>query len=287
MRKRITLAAVILVTCIFAGYAGYGTPASAADVPGYGQIPIASSAALQKHITESYYIKENAARYIEYIKKYPSLPPDTAIAYVNVNVDKGPYIQITEIIQPASILAMCNKNHMFPASYAPDDLIKVGGTSQSLRAEAAAAYEAMAAAMKEDGLRIIPYSGYRSYWSQATLYRTYALRDGAARADTYSARAGHSEHQTGLAIDVLHKWWGGSLTSARFENTKEYEWLMEHAHEYGFILRYPKEFSHITGYTYEPWHWRYIGVEDATRMKDEGIETFEEYFGKYLITSLS
>ena len=100
---------------------------------------------------------------------------------------------------------------------------------------------------------------------------------GIVYADNYSARAGHSEHQTGLAIDI-----GSTKTS--FEYTNEFKWLQEHAHEYGFIMRYPKGKTWITGYEYEPWHYRFVGVDAATKIFEEGI-TFEEYYAKYIDVS--
>ena len=105
-----------------------------------------------------------------------------------------------------------------------------------------------------------------------TLYNNYVARDGKTEADTYSARPGHSEHQTALAIDVYNK----TKSYLEFENTKEFIWMHENAHKYGFIIRFPKGKEHITGYKYEPWHIRYIGVDHATAIYNQQI-TLEEY----------
>lgn len=130
---------------------------------------------------------------------------------------------------------------------------------------------------KKDKQSLVVRSGYRSYQMQDKLYKAYKAQD--ANADTYSARPGHSEHQTGLAFDI------GSVESARdftisFGDTTEGEWLAQNAHKYGFIIRYPEGKTHITGYQYEPWHVRYVGVKIAQEILNKKI-TLEEYIGLY------
>jgi D-alanyl-D-alanine carboxypeptidase len=112
-------------------------------------------------------------------------------------------------------------------------------------------------------------SGFRSYSRQKTIYNNYVAIDGVTKADTYSARPGHSEHQTGLAFDV------GAIDD-NYGNTAAGKWLANNAHKYGFIIRYPKGKTHITGYKYEPWHIRYIGTNHATTIYNKQI-TLEEY----------
>lgn len=114
-------------------------------------------------------------------------------------------------------------------------------------------------------------SGFRSYTVQKNLYNSYVRRDGAENADRYSARPGHSEHQTGLAFDI-------NYADDRFKGTPEASWLAENAYKYGFILRYPEGKEPITGYMFEPWHYRYVGVENAAKIYASGL-TLEEYFG--------
>ena len=115
-------------------------------------------------------------------------------------------------------------------------------------------------------------SGYRSFDYQDKLYRKYAAADGVAAANTYSAWPGHSEHQTGLAFDI------GSINN-NYGNTPAGKWLAAHAHEYGFIIRYPKGKEGVTGYQYEPWHVRYLGVELATKVYESGL-CLEEYLSQ-------
>lgn len=121
------------------------------------------------------------------------------------------------------------------------------------------------------GLNLKLVSGFRSYNTQANLYNNYVKINGQAKADTFSAKPGHSEHQTGLAFDV------GS-TKGAFAYTNESKWLSENCHLYGFIIRYPLGKTNITGYIYEPWHVRYLGVDTATKVKQSGL-TLEEYLG--------
>lgn len=157
-------------------------------------------------------------------------------------------------------ILVANKTYALPQSYAPgvDD-------------EAQAAFDEMAAAAAQDGISLFIASGYRSYDYQKGLYERYVARDGKAEADTYSARPGHSEHQTGLAFDL-------NKVDSSFAGTPEALWIAEHCHEYGFILRYPQDKEAVTGYCYEPWHVRYLGVDTAAAVYESGL-CLEEYLG--------
>ncbi|MGL5674876.1 MAG: M15 family metallopeptidase [Cellulosilyticaceae bacterium] len=136
---------------------------------------------------------------------------------------------------------------------------------KNLEQTAALALESLFSAAKKDGITLAAVSGYRSYDRQAQLYNNYVKKDGQAKADTYSARPGTSEHQTGLSIDVSAPSVGYELTN-RLGETKEGKWLAAHAHEHGFVIRYPKDKVSITGYIYEPWHIRYVGSELAQNL---------------------
>lgn len=159
-------------------------------------------------------------------------------------------------------ILIANKTYALSSSYAPGSLTK----------ETNAAFEKMKAEAAKEGINLKIISGYRTYSHQNTLYNNYVKRDGKSAADRYSARPGHSEHQTGLAFDV------NSLEQS-FGSTKAGIWLNENCYKYGFILRYPKGKESITGYMYEPWHFRYIG-EDAKNLYNNGSWlTLEEYLG--------
>lgn len=187
------------------------------------------------------------------------------------------------IDDPASIWVVVNKRRpLSPADTVPADLVDVPVKyvyAPQLRREAAdAAVRMFAAFTAETGLEMQSQSAYRSYTTQVSTYQGWVDQLGQAGADLTSARPGHSEHQTGLAIDVSAVPADCAL-QACFADTPQGRWLAEHAHEHGFVLRYPQGATAITGYEFEPWHYRYVGVELATEMRRTGTATLEEFFG--------
>lgn len=155
-----------------------------------------------------------------------------------------------------------NKTYSLPSTYGSD-----------LTSQTKTAANEMFAAAKLEGLNIYLSSGYRSYATQKRLYNNYVNRDGKEKADTYSARPGHSEHQSGLAFDV-------NQINDSFNNTPEAKWLANNCYKYGFILRYPEGKTNETGYKYESWHFRYVGKELAQKLYNNGDWiTMETYFG--------
>ena len=166
-------------------------------------------------------------------------------------------------------LIIANKTYALPNSYAPGGLT---GETKS------AADRMFAAAKAERGFNMWAQSGYRSYDTQKRLYNNYVSQRGKAAADTFSARPGHSEHQTGLAFDVCAT--GKPCINSNFDNTEEAKWLAANAYKYGFILRYPSGKTNETGYKYESWHFRYVGVDLATQLYNGGNWiTLENYLG--------
>ena len=164
---------------------------------------------------------------------------------------------------------------LVPLSYAPGDLVNIGG-NQQMRKEAANAFKRLQEGAKDAGLSIGALSGYRSYVTQVSVYNAEVKKFGQAKADSESAHPGTSEHQTGWAVDVGG---GGCGIEDCFGNTAEGKWLKSHAYEYGFIIRYTTEKQSITGYRAEPWHIRYIGSDLSIEMQKVGIATLEEFFG--------
>ncbi|RLQ95207.1 D-alanyl-D-alanine carboxypeptidase family protein [Falsibacillus albus] len=191
-----------------------------------------------------------------------------------------------KVIQnPSNILALVNKEFALPSTYAPADLVrpKVAFAfgdqdieKSYMREEAASALEKMFGAAKNDGIILYAASGYRSYQRQSALLQAEIKNVGKEKAVQAVATPGQSEHQSGLAMDITSKQEKFLLTE-HFEQTKEGIWLHDHAHEYGFILRYPKGKEGITGYEYEPWHFRYVGVKAAKEIFEHDW-TLEEYF---------
>lgn len=179
------------------------------------------------------------------------------------------------LTDPTSPWVVVNKQRpLSPLSYAPSDLASAGG-GQQLRQEAATALAAMFAAAKAKRLTLQALSGYRSYSRQQTVYQNYVDTYGQASADTFSAKPGYSEHQSGWAIDIGG---GGCGIEDCFANTAEGKWVAVDGYKYGFIVRYPASKQDVTGYKYEPWHIRYIGVELATEMHTQDSATLEEFF---------
>ncbi|MGP4038307.1 M15 family metallopeptidase [Gracilibacillus sp. D59] len=194
---------------------------------------------------------------------------------------------LTVIDNPNSVSLVVNKQRKLPDGFEPDNLVEAnvsylageGNPKRLLRKVAADALEDLFADAKGAGLELVAVSGYRSYDRQKQLYESNVAANGQEHADKFSAKPGTSEHQTGLAMDVA----SAALVSVleqSFIETNEGQWLKDHAHEHGFIIRYPEGKEDITGYSYEPWHLRYVGKEIATEIYQSKI-TLEEYFGLY------
>ncbi|MGY4691735.1 M15 family metallopeptidase [Salibacterium sp. K-3] len=186
---------------------------------------------------------------------------------------------------PAALDALVNREYHLPSEYVPEDLTvpdvrfpyEEDVPKKQLREPAAEALESLFAGAEEEGLHLFAVSGYRSYDRQESIFAANAEEDGVEQANQYSAQAGESEHQSGLAMDVSSQSADFALTD-EFGETPEGTWLKEHAHEYGFVIRYPEDKTDITGYQYEPWHLRYVG-EDLAETLHEEDETLEEYYG--------
>lgn len=221
-------------------------------------------------------------RYIAYQEKNTNYDTKTVVTYVNIGLDLKGYSSYTSYTNEEAqndLTILVNKYHKLPDDYEPDDLVYLsytnGGYRYQLRKEAALHFEELTEVAKIDNVIFYPFSAYRSFTTQNTLYNNYKRRDGEEKADTYSARPGFSEHQTGLAIDVRSSTLNDNLTN------KDYEWMLNNSYKYGFIVRYPKGKQHITQFIEEPWHIRYLGVELATKVHDSNL-TYDEYYDLYM-----
>lgn len=229
---------------------------------------------------KKYSLTRNLERYKNYYKTHKELEAEEIIARVNSNLDKTFYKDVLQTDLEKDNLLIVNKFYYLEEDFIPDNLVSIDSKygRGEIKEEAYQAFlELYEEASKED---LHPYisSPYRSYNRQNQLYTNYSNKDGINKADTYSARPGYSEHQTGLAMDL------GTSNNTNindFENSKEFEWMQKSAHKYGFILRYPKGKEYITGYMYEPWHYRYVGVEAATYIYEHNI-TYEEYYEYFI-----
>ena len=229
----------------------------------------------------SYYKEENLERYQNYKANNSSLDNSDIVTRVNLNLDKEIYTDTVQATNLNTNYVLVNKFNYLDSDYIPNNLELLDNSYAKsgiyLVKEAKDMLEKLIAAAKEDGLNIRVTSAYRSYSYQVNLYNNYVKTDGEKLADTYSARPGYSEHQTGLVVDVTRSFDNFN----NFENTEEYKWMLEHASDYGFILRYPKDKEEITTYTFEAWHYRYVGVDLAKKIKESNL-TFDEYYVRYL-----
>lgn len=229
---------------------------------------VASGDILQSNINVAYAVEEkNAQGYtkLDTLKEDPNAPDPKKSKNKGVTYIEG--------------VMMVNKTYDLPEDFEPEDMHKdntcelgsgYGGTNGLDNTAYTQAIKLMKAADK-DGISLNVVSGYRSYDYQKNLYNDYVNQSGKEKADTFSARPGFSEHQTGLSLDF-------NMASSNFDDTKEAKWLEQHAHEYGFIIRYPKGKTDYTGYKYESWHVRYIGGAKAKAVYESGV-TLEEYLG--------
>lgn len=232
-------------------------------------------------MSQKYYLEKHLDDYLNYIKKNKDTSIEDVIAIINVGSDKDWYDDSIETDLTKETLIIVNKFNYLDETYAIDDLVdmsvRYAFDGKKIKSEVYDAFRSMANAAKEDSLTLVANSTYRTYKYQQSLYNSYKNSKGKKYADSYAARPGYSEHQTGLAIDISTL----KSTTDDFEDTKEFTWLKNNAHKYGFILRYPKNKEYLTGYNYESWHYRYVGIDVATKIKEENI-TFDEYYAYYL-----
>lgn len=173
----------------------------------------------------------------------------------------NPDVKVVDGITYVKGIMIANKSYGLPEDYCPGEIVH----------EADAAYDEMKAAAAKEGVSLHIVSGFRDYETQEVIYNRYVAQDGKAAADRYSARPGHSEHQTGYSMDL-------NSLSTSFGQTTEGKWLANNCWKYGFIIRYPEGKENITGYMYEPWHVRYLGKDTAKAVYESGL-TLEEYLG--------
>jgi len=246
------------------------------------------------YITLDYFKEENLDRYIKYDNDKNKLDSvydtteinnnynyEDTVTFVNAYLDKDYYTSDINLTNEEAnkLDIIVNKYYKLDSKYEPEDLTKINSkfasnSNQKLRKEAAIKFEEMATEARNNNLKIYAGSTYRSYDYQLKLYNRYVAQDGLAEAETYSARAGYSEHQLGLAVDILNGKW-----QYLSESDKEYDWLINNSYKYGYILRYPRNKEYVTGYVFEDWHFRYLGIELATKVYNSDL-TYDEYIAR-------
>ncbi|MEL7601693.1 MAG: M15 family metallopeptidase [Bacillota bacterium] len=222
------------------------------------------------------YILSYAHRYVAYAEKHGDTPYSSILAAVNLGLDQPNYENVYLLKDPQSLTVLVNKHYGLPKKFRPDHLVSVDSRYAQpgvmLREDSYTAFLSMVQDMEKEEMSLYIKSGYR----------INSKRGGAN--SLWYAWPGHSEHQTGLAFDLRKK--GVSyktLSEYEFEETREYVWLCENAHRYGFVLSFPEDKSNITGFGFEPWHWRYVGIDIATDMKKKDFDTYQEYWATFLI----
>lgn len=228
---------------------------------------------LVKYVEYNNFVLENYNRYI----KSKETDIKKRISLVNVNLDYPFYENIKEAINLNTNLVLVNKYYKLNNSYPKETLYNIKPDCAirndiKLLKSAKEAFEKLCDESVKAGYSVKGSSGYRSYETQRIIYNNYLNTDKIRDVDTYSARAGHSEHQTGLTIDVYN----GKIQYNKFGSTEDYIWAKDNIHKFGFIIRYQKGNEYITGYKDEPWHFRYVGVDVATYIYKNNI-TLEEY----------
>ena len=250
---------------------------------------------LGEYIKLDYFNEEKLDRYIKFSNNQEKLNYSIffdnnttfnaldIVTLVNANLDKEYYSNNLILTKEESnkIDAIVNKYYQLEEDFEPNNLTAIDSKyarndSQLLQKEATEAFNQMCSDAKLENISLYSGSAYRSYEYQNTIYNDYIKKDGLTAAETYSARPGYSEHQLGLAVDIMNGNW--SYVS---KDNIEYSWLITNSYKYGFILRYPENKEYITGYMFEPWHYRYLGKELATKVYNSGL-TYDEYVARKL-----
>lgn len=231
---------------------------------------------------EKYYISKNLEEYLNFYKENKDKSTYDIVAMVNVHANKDWYEEIEPANTELKNLLLVNKHYQLEETYIPENLIEVSnwycyGENQIIK-DAYESFIEMYNKAKEEEITLIINSSYRNYESQKNTYNRLKNTFGTTKADSQAARPGHSEHETGLAFDIFAP---GNASTEDFKESNAYLWLKEHAYQYGFIERYPQDKEYLTGYAFESWHWRYVGIEVATKIYEEQI-TFDEYYAYYI-----
>lgn len=258
-RAAVLLCVIAALSCAF--------PAYAADNTVLEQY----ASELSRYTTLKYYHPENTNRYLEYKFSFPDCAWETIITNVNIGLDRDYYSQPVTVSQPDSLNVLVNKYRKLTSGYVPKNLEaispKYSFETIKLTSEARVAFEKMCADANALGYGLYATSGYRSYARQQSLYAEKPY-------DSLTARPGFSEHQTGLAVDVIH---GLHRTNENLVTSPVYKWYNANAYKYGFIVRYSTAGVYQTGCSFEPWHLRYLGVELAAAVYNSGL-TYDEYY---------
>lgn len=234
---------------------------------------------------ETYYISDYFDLYYDYFYEYDVTLSD-AVAIINVGANYEFYENVSNTDTSLGYLMLVNKYNYLTSDYEIDNLVSVSTNyswgeygSQQIISEVYDAFTSMAYDIYlGESISLMINSSYRSFTDQEDVYNYYKDYYGESYADSIAARAGYSEHQSGYAIDIFSL---DSSSQSTFVDSDAYFWLIENCYKYGFILRYPEGKEYLTGYDFESWHYRYVGVEVATYIYENDI-TFDEYYAYFI-----
>jgi len=235
-------------------------------------------------ISEKYFIYDNFYEYLDYLKDNLNVSLTKIVETINTNTHKEYYSDTTKTDISKKKLMLVNKYYYLDESYEPEDLVAIPTTyawgdagSQRVTKETYDAFLNLWNSAKAEGYYLMVSSSYRTHEKQLTVYNDYKDSRGTEYADSIAARPGYSEHQTGYTLDMFEL----GKTQKTFHTADSYAWLKENVHKYGFIIRYPEGKEAVTGYSFESWHYRYVGVEAATYIYENDI-TFDEYYAYFV-----
>lgn len=235
------------------------------------------------YLNIKYFNFDKLDEYKEYKNNNESVELNEVIAIVNVGANKEWYSDIKETDSQENELMLVNKFYKLPDDFEPKDIMNVPASyAYAGMYISELIYEDLVSLIldaKESGYTLVVEEGYRSFVDQKEIYEEYKSSYSEEYADEIAARAGHSEYQTGLSIEIVP--YNKVIEENELENNEEYNWLLNNAYKYGFIMRYPKGKEHITGFSYNPWRYRYVGRIASKIIHDENI-TFDEYYEYYV-----
>ena len=235
-----------------------------------------------KFAKEKYFLYKNLNAYLDYAKNNEDVSLTDVVAIINTHANNEWYTYDLDTDVSLEEKLIVNKFYHLNEDYNPEDIVEISSKyaydDNHMRQSAYDAFKNMWSAAMDNNIQFIINSSYRDFNSQKEIYEDYKSWYGEDKADSQAARPGYSEHQTGYAIDLFAK---DNQLSDTFEESEGYKWLQNNAYKYGFIERYPKDKQYLTGYAFESWHWRYVGVEAATVIHNEGI-TYDEYYAYYI-----
>ncbi len=236
-------------------------------------------------INEKYFIENNLNDYLEFYKKQDDETFTDIVAMVNTHANNKWYEVTFDTDINLNEKMIVNKFYTLNKEYAPTDLKDISldysygnEGDNKLLSYAYDEFMNLWQAANDAGFYLMVTSSYRNYEEQESIYEERKVAQGERKADETAARPGHSEHQTGLVVDMTSK---TEPIESDFKDSKTYNWLKENAYKYGFIERYPEDKTYITGYAPESWHWRYVGSDAAKVIHDENI-TYDEYYAYYI-----